>query len=454
MTSLRWPPPEADIPSPSNPGGPLGEAALTIYGLAGRLGTPLAGAMLRWRERHGKEDGSRRRERFGHAGTERPHGPLVWVHAASVGETVATLPLIGRLAERGFSVLLTTGTVTAAQIAAQRLPETAIHQFVPIDTPGAVDRFLDHWRPELAIFAESELWPTMLRALERRATPLAVVNARISERSFRSWRRVSPIARAVMGRAQIFLAQTPADARRLGELGAPRVTVCGNLKFDAPPPPADEAALRRLREDIGDRPVLVAASTHPGEEETVIAAHAELVRQGVRLLTILAPRHPERGSGLAEQAAAAGLKTRQRSHGERVDAGTDVYLADTIGEMGLWYRLAHLAFLGGSLVPRGGQNPIEPAKLNVPILTGPHVGNFRDVYEALAAANAVTPVTDSVSFAACVRRLIGDCAERKRLAGAALVSIEASAGALDRTLAALDPYLSRVDHAHATAASA
>ena len=445
-------PSEADIASARTPGGLLGEAALAIYGVAGGIAAPAAGAMLRLRERHGKEDGTRRHERFGLAGQPRPPGPLVWIHAASVGETVAALPLIERLAERGPALLLTTGTVTAAQVAASRLPPGAIHQFVPIDTPGAVDRFLDHWRPDLALFAESELWPTMLKALSRRSLPLAVINARMSERSFRAWRAFTPLARAVIGRADIFLAQTIADAERLKYLGAERVLVCGNLKFDVPPPPGDEEAVARMRPEIDGRPVVVAASTHPGEESAILTAHIELARAGRRLITILAPRHPERGDALAAEIGAAGLALSRRSRGERIRSDTQIYLADTIGEMGLWYRLADIAFLGGSMVARGGQNPIEPAKLMVPVVHGVHVGNFRDVYDALSAAKAVQAVDDGAALAAVLKRLIDDEHERRRLAREARACVERFTGALDRTLEALDPYLTTLGERHAAAA--
>ena len=325
------------------------------------------------------------------------------------------LPLIEKLATRGPTLLLTTGTVTAAEVAKPRLPKGAIHQFVPIDTPIAVRRFLDHWKPDLALFAELELWPTTIRALRKRALPLAVVNARMSERSFRSWRRFAPLAHAVLRRADLFLAQTPADAERLRALGAERVVVCGNLKFDVPPPAADPALVEAMRTKIAGRPVLIAANTHPDEEAAVIAAHQELAKAGMRLVTIIAPRHRERGDEVAGLVDAAGLSLGRRSRGDEIGAATDIYLADTIGEMRTWYRLADIAFLGGSIVPHGGQNPIEPAKLGIPIIHGSHVGNFRDVYEALAISNAAAMVSDARTLAATVRRLIELPAERARL---------------------------------------
>jgi 3-deoxy-D-manno-octulosonic-acid transferase len=347
--------------------------------------------------------------------------------------------LAERLAARGPTLLFTTGTITAAGIAGRRLADRAIHQFVPIDTPASVERFLDHWRPDLVIFAESELWPTMLAAVHRRSLPLAVVNARMSERSFRAWQAFTPLARAVLGRAGLYLAQSQGDAERLRSLGAERVLVIGNLKFDAPPPPADESAVATFRQQIGGRPTFVAASTHPGEEAAVLDAHREMTRDGTRLLTILAPRHPERGDAIASQIANAGLSVARRSRSDPISEDVDVYVADSIGEMGTWYRLADLAFLGGSMVMRGGQNPIEAAKLMVPIIHGAHVDNFRDIYASLDAANAAARIDGDVTLAATLRRLIHDRGERERLVRDARACIERFTGALDRTLDALEP---------------
>ena len=363
------------------------------------------------------------------------------MHAASVGETVAAVPLIERLSAEGAALLLTTGTVTAAEVAGRRLGGRAVHQFAPLDSPRTVRRFLDHWRPGLALFAESELWPTTLKAVGRRRLPLVVVNARMSERSFRSWGAFPPLARAVVGRARLFLAQTLADAERLKHLGADRVEVCGNLKFDVPPPPADEAAVEHLRSEIGARTMFVAASTHAGEERAVIEAHAELRRTGVPLLTVIAPRHPARGAAVAEEAQAAGFSVNRRAFGESIAAETDIYIADTIGEMGLWYRLADVAFLGGSLVPHGGQNPIEPAKLLIPVLSGASMYNFRDAYEAMAEAKALRTVHDGPSLAAAVRQLTENPRERERQSREARACVERLTGALERTLTALRPYL-------------
>jgi 3-deoxy-D-manno-octulosonic-acid transferase len=457
-TKLSLQTPNGEVAPGPTLGGFFGEVALSLYGAAGRVALPAAGAMFAWRAKRGKEDISRRSERFGVSRLERPAGPLIWLHAASVGETMAAAPLIARLHERGPSLLLTTGTVTAAEVAGRQLNGSVIHQFAPIDSPPTARRFLDTWKPDLALFAESELWPTMLNAMGRRALPLVVISARMSERSFRMWRTFPPLARAVMGRAELFLAQSTDDAERLSALGARHVSVSGNLKFDVPPPPADEAVLAVLRVEIGARPVLLAASTHGGEEAVVIAAHKKLAQGGGRLLTILAPRHPKRGDAVAEELRASGLRFARRSLGEPIGEDTDIYLADTIGEMGLWYRLADVAFLGGSIAPRGGQNPIEPAKLMVPVVHGAHVRNFRDVYAALTEAKAVQPVSDGDSLAATVRRLLENEAERLRQAREARACVERFTGALDRTMDALEPYLSALgydeaaDHEAATRA--
>jgi 3-deoxy-D-manno-octulosonic-acid transferase len=430
----------------------LGEAALAIYAAAGIVAWPAAAFLLARRRRRGKEDAERQGERYGRTVLSRPTGPLVWVHAASVGETVAALPLIERLAAKN-TVLLTTATVTAARIAESRLPAGAVHQYAPIDFHSTVRRFLDHWRPDLVLFAESELWPTTLRAVSESGIPLALVNARMSDRSFRLWRAASPIAAAVLGRVDLFLAQSPIDGERLRRLGARNIVVCGNLKLDSPPPPADQIELARLRTAIGRRRVLLAASTHPGEEDRLIACHASLRERMSDVLTILAPRHPERGEALAALIAAKGLAFSQRSRRDPIARATDILLADTIGEMGLWYRLANVAFLGGSLMPRGSQSPIEAAKLKAPIVHGANIGGFGDIYAALTAANAAKVVTEATLETTLVE-LIADPLERTRMADAAFACVAGLAGALDRTMTALQPYLLRIGDRHAAAARA
>ncbi|SEP65411.1 3-deoxy-D-manno-octulosonic-acid transferase [Faunimonas pinastri] len=423
----------------------IGSAALGLYGMTGRLIRPALGVFLSRRVQRGKEDASRIHERFGEARLGRPAGALVWVHAASVGETNSILPLVELLCERGLSVLLTTVTVTSAGIAARRLPSGAVHQFVPLDVPSAVIPFLNHWRPDLALFAESELWPTAMRELRRRRVPLVLVNARMSERSYRGWKRFQPLARAMLRLTDRSLAQSTRDAGRLKALGAPHVRTTGNLKFDVPPPPVDAESLAALSRQTAGRRILFAASTHPGEEAILGEIHVRLAPRFPGLLTVIAPRHPERGPALADELAASlapdGTACVLRSREPEIVRGTGIYIADTVGEMGLWYRLADLAFIGGSLVPHGGQNPIEAAKLGVAILHGPHTGNFVDIYREFDGSGASLLIDGAGELESRVAELLADAAQREAQVSNARACIEGLSGALERTVAELAPYL-------------
>jgi 3-deoxy-D-manno-octulosonic-acid transferase len=410
-------------------------------GVAGR---PLLAVLIAVRKARGKEHPTRSRERFGRPSAARPAGPLVWVHAASVGETAAVLPLVERLAERGIAVVLTTGTVTSAKIAAERLPAGAVHQFAPLDVVPYLRRFLDHWRPDAAFFVESELWPVALGETAARGIPRIIVNGRLSERSLAGWRRVPRTAAAVFGRISLCLAQSDEDAERFARLGIADVRVAGNLKADVAPPPADAAALAALRAAVGDRPRWVAASTHPGEEAVVAAAHAALTAGRPGLLTVIVPRHPSRGSAVAAAVAATGARVALRSRGDAIGPDVGVYVADTIGELGLFYRLAPIAFVGGSIAVRGGQNPIEPVRLGAAVLAGPRVENFRALYADLEAAGGMVGVRDTAGLAAAVGRLLDDPAAAARQAAAAAAVADAHAGALGRTLAVLEPILARL----------
>ena len=402
---------------------------------------PAAAALLLWRMRRGKEDGARLRERRGLPTRERPDGRLAWLHGASIGETLSLMPVVERLTRRGLYVLVTSGTRTAAELVARRLPPGAVHQFVPLDAPRYVRRFLDHWQPDLALVAESEIWPNTIIELDRRHIPLILVNGRMSERSFRRWSRVPAIAAALMRRFALCLAQSQADAERLARLGAPRVGVAGNLKFDVNPPPADPRALAGLSGLLAGRPVWVAASTHAGEEESVITTHQTLASHFPGLLTIVAPRHPQRGGDVADLAAAAGLDVARRSDGAHPDRDVELYVADTVGELGLFYRVSPLVFMGGSLVPHGGQNPIEPAKLGAAILHGPHVHNFTDVYAAIDRAGGALPISDSTTLTGALGDLLPDTALMRDMARAAGEAIESLSGALDRTMHSIEPFI-------------
>ena len=414
-----------------------------LYRAATVLLEPAGRPFLAWRLRHGKEDAARLGERLGRAGRPRPAGPLVWLHGASVGEGISLLPLIDMLLARDCRILLTTGTVNAARVLAGRLPGSVIHQFAPLDLPGAVRRFVAHWRPSLAVLAESELWPNLVEALHRAAVPLVMVNARMSERSARRWAKAPGFIGALLGRTALCLCQTEADAARYRALGAERVAVTGLLKYDVAPPDADPEAVASFTAAVGPRPFWVAASTHAGEEAALVEAHLRLRRDIPDALTVVAPRQPNRGAALLEDAQKHGIAAALRSRGDRLHAGTALYVADTLGELGLFYRAADLVFVGNSLAPPGGgQNPIEPARLGCAVLHGPHTENFTDVYPGLDAVGGAAEVADAAHLAEAVATLLADPARLRAMARAAAECVDGQGGATARTASALAPYLS------------
>lgn len=402
---------------------------------------PITGLLFRYRLKRGKEDPLRVSERRGIASVERPAGPLVWLHGASVGEILSIIPLAAYIRRQGFSTLLTSGTVTAAETAAQRMPAGALHQYIPVDTPGFMQKFLEHWRPGLALIAESEFWPNLLVETNRQNIPLVLINGRLSERSFSRWQNAGATARALLSRFDLCLAQDAEDARRLSKLGAPRVIAVGNMKFDVDPPPADASAMQEMKRTIHGRPIFLAASTHRGEDESVIDTHLYASQKVPGLLTIIAPRHPERGGQIVDLVEDARLVPVMRSRGHLPDRGTNIYVADTIGELGLFYRLAPIAFIGGSLIRHGGQNPIEPAKLDTAILHGPHVHNFATIYSELNSAHGAAMVTDSQSLSVSLMRLLDDPHLVRSMAKAAEATVLPLGGALERTMKAIEPYL-------------
>ena len=415
--------------------------ALQVYRLAAASAVPAVEALLRYRLRRGKEHAQRLGERRGVGSLPRPPGPLVWVHGASVGELISTLPLIEDICRRDIAVLVTAGTVTAAETAARRLPPGAIHQFVPVDVPQYAGRFLNYWKPDLALIVESDLWPNLILASARRRIPLILVNGRISERSYRRWNLAPRTIAALLGRFDLCLAQSSEDATRYADLGAPRYLTTGNLKLDVPAPPADESRLWMMRTAVGVRPIVAAASTHPGEEELMIEVHRRLKSSFPSLLTIVVPRHPERGEAVAGAAKASGRSFAVRSRGDLPERSTEIYIADTLGELGLFYRIAPIVFMGGSLVGHGGQNPIEAGKLGAAILHGPHVWNFAELYTALDAARGAVSVSDIDQLTAQIGAWLKDADARNNAAENAKRVIDMLAGGLARTMTALDPYL-------------
>lgn len=394
---------------------------LSLYRAATFLGGPLITAGLRYRVARAKEDPARLHERLGRPQAERPAGPLIWLHGASVGEALSMLPLIEALlaARPGLQALVTTGTTSSARLMAERLPPGARHQYAPVDRADAWRGFLGHWRPALGLLMESELWPNLILEAKAAGIPLILLNGRMSDRSFRRWQRLPGTIGQLLGAFELCLAQSEADRARLAALGARRVVMAGNLKQAAPPLPVEPAALAELQAALGSRPVWLAASTHPGEEEILLASHRALLATWPELLLILVPRHPERGPALAALLAGEGWQAARRAAGEPLTPATQVYLADTLGELGLFYRLAWAALIGGSLVPHGGQNPLEAARLRCPLLLGPHTANFAAITAELEQAGGALRVADGAALTAALRRLLSDPAARAELAAAA-----------------------------------
>ena len=414
---------------------------LTSYRWMGAGIYPIVGPYLAYRAAKGKEEHKRRSERYGKSNVPRPHGSLIWVHAASVGEPSAVMPLIKSIAAKGIHIVLTTGTVTSAKLAEERIGDLAIHQYVPLDFKPAVSNFLSYWKPDLALIAESEIWPMTILELGARRVPQILVNGRLSDRSFAAWKRRSYLAEALFENLSHVVAQSEVDGERFRELGARPVTVSGNLKGDTTPPPADAAAVDRLKKQIGQRPVWAAISTHEGEEEIAGQVHKMVETRHPGLLTIIVPRHPDRASDIAAVLAAQGLKVARRSQNEIIDTTTQIYLADTIGEMGLFLRLTEIAFVGRSLSATGGQNPLEPAALRTAVLSGQNVQNFRDSYKKLIADGNARLVKDKDMLAGAVSYLLAHPEVRMKMCDAGLQSVKELHGSLDKTLSVLEPFI-------------
>ncbi len=364
----------------------------------------------------------RAHEKLGHATIRREgSGPLIWFHAASVGESLSVLALITRMGAvlPDARFVITSGTATSAQLIARRIPPRAVHQFAPLDAPGPIGRFLKHWRPDAAIFVESELWPQMLRRTHGRGTRMALVNARLSQTSLKRWGKLPQTARYLLGVFDLILTQNDAMAEAMVALGAPpdRVARGLNLKSMAGPLPMDEDTLYEARAALGHRPVWIASSTHPGEEKVVLEAHKTLLERWPDLCLILAPRHPERGDELATLISEAGLDMRRRTTGDA--PGGQVYLADTLGELGTWYALSRIVFLGGSLLPIGGHNPFEVAQAGAAVVSGTHVANFTETFAAMEDAGAARTVTGPEELATRVAHWLSDDDAREKAAAAA-----------------------------------
>ncbi len=416
-------------------------AALAAYRMATAALEPLAPLLLKARAARGKEETARVHERLGRSTVARPSSDLIWLHGASVGESLSLLPLIEALTEQrpDLTLLVTSGTVTAAQLLARRLPSGAIHQYAPIDAPNVARRFLAHWRPAAAVFAESELWPNVLLQAKALGVKLALLGARISQTSADGWMRAPVAAKTLLGAFDLILTQDADSRARIEMLGG---TVAGelDLKQAAAPLPCDEAALSALAFPTRNRPILVAASTHPGEDEMIAEAFAHTATPPG--LLILVPRHPARANRIAAALTVQGLTHARRSTGEPLRSDTQVYLADTLGELGLFFRMAQAVVMGGSLTGGvGGHNPLEPAHFGVPVITGPDVANFSETYAGLMDSGAAVMVDDQKALNQAVAELMANPDHARQMGQRAKTYAERGRATLAAAMVALTPLL-------------
>lgn len=427
---------------------------LTVYQQAIRAGKPFLNHLLRLRVKKGKEDPERLNERRGIAGRPRPAGKLVWIHAASVGEAQSALILIESLAKRlpGINILVTSGTVTSAQLMARRLPPCAFHQFIPLDHPDWVDRFLTHWQPDTVFWMESELWPNLLNAIRTRNIPAALVNARLSERSFSNWQRARGFVRNILGCFSLILAQTEKDAKHFRDLGAENVIVSDNIKYSAAPLPFEQIALSTLSLTVAGRPVWVYASTHAGEEALACRLHTKLRTDIPGLLTIIVPRHPGRREEIAGVCYDEGMKFRLRSVNFALPApDDDIYVADTLGELGLFYSLAPVAMIGRSFSDDGGggHNPIEAAQLGCAVVTGPNNQFQRQIYDDMQAEGAVVETQNEEELYAVIRELLSEPHALKNLQRKSESFSAKKAHVAEDVMQMLDPFIRTLENRHA-----
>ena len=419
--------------------------ALSAYRLATRALEPLAPRLLDNRARKGKENPQRVDERLGLASLPRPEGPLIWIHGVSVGEALSILPLAERSRKDrpDVTVLVTTGTLTSAEVLAPRLPAGVIHQFAPVDGPDAVAAFFDHWQPQLGIFVESELWPNLIMAAQVRHIPLALVSARITRKTFEGWQKAPGMARTLMGAFDHVWPQDEEGAERLSQMGA-QVEGRVNLKLSGDPLPYDRAEFSRLSGLVGDRPVVLLASTHENEERALAKV---LARIAPRVLLVVVPRHPNRAPDIVDELQRDGWSMTRRSVGGDIANDVDLYLADTLGELGLFMRLADVVIMGGSFAPAlgggtvGGHNPLEPARLGKPAISGPDAVNWKQVNRILKQSGGLVSVLSHTQLPELVGPLLDD-PEKAREMGekARKAANEASAG-LDRLWTALQTHL-------------
>ncbi len=373
------------------------------YGLSW-VGAPFVSAYLKWRAFKGDEDKSRLPERLGKANLPRPNKPLLWIHAVSVGEAVAALAIIQAILKKypGICVLLTTTTVSSAKVIEKRLPKNAIHQFCPVDTPQAVRRFLDYWQPDIAMWIESELWPNLIHETQTKGIPTILLNGRMSLKSFSNWQKLKGMIAPLLSRLDLCAVQSEEQASFFQALGAEAISIMGNIKLMMTPLVIDSKKLQAFKKDVGNRPLWLAASTHPGEEEIVIKAHKTLRKEYPDLLTVMVPRHIERAPFLQELAAKEGISSALRTNTTSL-SGVEVYIGNTLGEMGLFYAVTPVVLMGATFVPKGGHNPVEAAQLGAFVLHGIHTFNNHQLYTTLSSLGISHCIQEDHQLASLVR---------------------------------------------------
>lgn len=352
---------------------------------------------IRKRKKAKKEHSTRFNERLGNYKTPRPEGKLYWLHGASVGESVSMLPLIDKLLRENpdLSILVTTGTLTSAEIMAKRLPKRAFHQFIPFDVPAFAQKLIKHFKPDAVLWFESEFWPSLLSEVKKAKIPLILVNGRISDKSFETWKKFKFVSKEILSCFSLCLGQSEQDKNRLILLGAPKVACVGNLKFAGMPLPVDQNKLNVLKQQIGERKVFLLSSTHNDEEER-FALYLPWLKENIQnVLTIVAPRHPNRGDDITRMYRCRNFNVAQRSREEDITPETDIYVADTIGEMGLWYALSAVSFVGGSIISHGGQNFMEAARDKNAVIVGPNMQNFAEIMNRARFDDAVWQVNSA-----------------------------------------------------------
>jgi len=412
-----------------------------VYKYTLMAGRPFLESFLLKREAKGKEDKARRHERRGQPKMSRPEGKVIWCHGASVGESISLLSLVDRLLKKypKCHVMVTTGTVTSAKVMAERLPDRAFHQYIPVDHPKWVSSFLDHWQPDMVIWTESDFWPNILAEVKSRAIPAVLLNSRISKKSFKRWKFFSGWAKEILSTFRLCLSQNQNEANRLTDLGAYHAEPSGNLKYASLPLPYDEKALADFENQIENRTKWQVVCTHLGEEEIMIRVHKALSKKLPAVLTVIIPRHPDRGAEIAELCQKEGVTCALRSANEKITDDTQIYIADTLGEMGLFLRAIPLVVMGGSFIPHGGHNPIEPAQLSCQLIYGPHMFNFITICEDFEDAGAVRKVATEAELITEIEYLFINSVEGRQLSENAYRLAMSKSGVVDDMMRRVRP---------------